>query len=212
MRRSSSWLLRGGLAVISLLALPACVEGTTSSTTATSPSDAAGMPTTAPTPPPVVAPPTTPTPPVASTPPVVAAPPVASTPTSTAPPATALPSTAPPVVLLTLDGTWESASCGGRTYPRRITFAEAARFTAEDLVSPCPKGTTCVWAGIINRQGTYRLDKDTVILAVTKTGSGPAKTQFPASLALDASHAPVETGSDGKACVYKHVGRGDQKP
>lgn len=205
MRRSSSWFLRGGLAAISLLALPACVEGTTSSGAATSPSEAAGTPAPAVTTPPSASPPvlTEPaTPPVAATP---ATPP--STPVTAATAATAaLPSTAPSVALLTLDGTWESASCGNRTYPRRITFAEAASFVAEDLVSPCPKGATCVWSGIINRQGTYRVEKDTITLTVTRPGSGPGKVELPATLTLDANRALVETGSDGKACVYKHTG------
>ena len=205
MRCSSSWFLRGGLAAISLLALSACVEGTTSSTTATSP-ETSNSPSPAVTTPPSAAPPVVTVP---AAPPVTATP---ATPTTPATPATAtlpstpLPSTAPGVVLLTLDGTWESASCGNRAYPRRITFAEAASFTAEDLISPCPKGTTCVWSGIINRQGTYKVEKDTVTLTVGKTSTGPAKIEFPTTLTLDAKRAPVETGSDGKACVYKHAG------
>lgn len=110
------------------------------------------------------------------------------------------------MVLVALDGTWESASCGSRTYPRRITFAEAANFTAEDLVSPCPKGVSCIWSGIIRRQGTYKLEKDTIELTISKTSSGPAKVEFPTSLTLDPSHAPVEGATEGKPCVYKHAG------
>ena len=202
MRCSSSWFLRGGSTAISLLALSACVEGTTSSTTASSPSEGVGTPA-----PPVTPPPST-TPPVVTAP---APPPVGATPatppaTPATPATTMQPRTPPPstagVVLLSLDGTWESPSCGSRTYPRRITFAEAASFIAEDLVSPCPKGTTCVWSGIINRQGTYRVEKDTVTLTVAKTSTGPAKVEFPTSLTLDASRAPVEAGS----CVYKRAG------
>ena len=195
MRRSSSWFLRGGLAAISLLALSACVEGTTSSTTSTSPSPAAMPPAADP---PVVT--------VPAAPPATAAPATPTGPATAALPSTPLPSTAPGVVLLNLDGTWESASCGNRAYPRRITFAEAASFTAEDLVSPCPKGTTCIWSGIINRQGTYRVEKDTITLTVAKTSSGPAKVEFPTTLTLDSSRAPVETGSDGKPCAYRHAG------
>ena len=206
MQRSSSWFLRGGFTAISLLALSACVEGTTSSTTAASPSDGVG-----PQAPPVTTPPST-TPPVVTapaTPPVVATPATPATPAAPAP--TMEPRTPPPsmagAALIALDGTWESPSCGSRTYPRRITFAEAANFVAEDLVSPCPKGTTCVWSGIINRQGTYRVEKDTVTLTVAKTSTGPAKVEFPTSLTLDASRAPVEAGS----CVYKRAG-GTRRP
>jgi hypothetical protein len=203
MQRSSSWFLRGGFAAISLLALSACVEGTTSSATATSPSEGVGTPA-----PPVTTPPSA-APPVVTVP---ATPPETPTaPATAAQPSTPLPSTAPAVGLLHLDGTWESPSCGSRTYPRRITFAEAASFTAEDLVSPCPKGVSCIWSGIINRQGTYRVEKDTITLTVAKTSTGPAKVEFPTTLTLDASHAPVEGGSEGKACVYKRAG-GTRKP
>jgi hypothetical protein len=204
MRSSSSWLLRGGLTAISLLALSACVEGTTSSATATSPSEAAGPPAPAVTPgspaSPVVNVPATP--PVATTPPVAATPPA---PATGAQPSAPLPVNAPAVTLITLDGTWESASCGDRAYPRRITFAEAANFIAEDLISPCPKGVSCVWSGIINRRGTYKVERDTITLTVSKTSSGPAKSELPPTLTLDGNRAPVETGSDGKACVYKHT-------
>ncbi len=210
MRPISSWLLRG-FAAISLLALPACVEGTTAAATATSPSEAAGPPATAVAPggpaSPVVTVPATP--PVAAT---TATPPASPTASATgAQPGAPLPITAPAVTLITLDGTWESASCGSRTYARRITFAEAAKFIAEELVSPCPKGVSCVWSGIIIRQGTYKVEQDTIALTVGKTSSGPAKTQLPTSLALDGSRAPVEAGDDGKPCVYKRT-TGTRKP
>jgi hypothetical protein len=206
MRLTSSWLLRG-VTAMSLLALPACVEGTTSSTTATAPSEAAGSPAQA-----TPGNPASPVVTVPATPPVAAAPPATPTaPATGAQPSAPLPITAPAVTLITLDGTWESASCGARAYPRRITFAEAARFIAEDLISPCPKGVSCIWSGIINRQGTYRVEKDTVSLTVNKTSSGPAKSELPPTLTLDASRAPVETGDDGKPCVYKHAA-GSKKP
>lgn len=207
MRPTSSKLL-GGFAAISLLALPACVEGTTSAATATSPSEGAGPPATA------VAPsgPASPVVTVPATPPVAAAtstPPAA--PATGAQPGAPLPITAPAVTLITLDGTWESPSCGGRTYTRRITFAEAAKFIAEDRISPCPKGVSCVWSGIIIRQGTYKVEKDTISLTIGKTSSGPAKSELPTSLTLDGSRAPVETGDDGKPCVYKPT-TGTRKP
>ena len=209
MRRSSSLLLRCGLAAISFLALTSCVEGTTSSSTTTTPGDATGT--------------TVPATPTATTPAAPISPHPGTTPVPTAPaapsamptvPATApttVPGTGPVAGATSLVGTWESASCGARTYPRRITFADAAAFTAEDLVSPCPKGTQCIWSGIINRSGTYKIEKDVVTLTVSKASNGPAKTQFPPSLTLDGSRAPVEAGSDGKPCAYKHAGA-DKKP
>jgi hypothetical protein len=220
MRRSSSLLLRCGLAAISLFALTNCVEGTTSSTTTTAPSEATG--TTAPVATTPVAPatPTAPAAPISPHPGTTAVTPVATAPatpsatptvpaTATAP--TTIPGTGPAAGTADLAGTWESASCGARTYARQITFADAAAFAAQDLVSPCPKGTTCVWSGIINRSGTYKLSKDLVLLTVSKTSNGPAKTQFPTTLTFDATHALIEAGSDGKPCAYKHAG-GDRKP
>jgi hypothetical protein len=193
MQSFSRWFLVGGFTALSLLALPACMEGTTSSSTATAPTDAAG--TTAPTPT-VPATPATPT-----TPPRVALPPPAQT--ATAVPTPAIP--APPGAATSLLGTWESASCGARTYPRNITFADASAFSAEDLISPCPKGTACIWSGIVNSHGKYRVEKDAVSLLVDAPGPGPHNVQFPTRLTLDATGAPIETGSDGKTCTYKHA-------
>lgn len=218
MRSSISRLLPRGIAALLLLALPACVEGTTSSGAATSPAEATG--TTAPVATTPVAPaaPTTPAAPISAHPATTAVTPVATAPaTPTTIPTVAPTATAPASIPGTtpaagsLAGTWESASCGSRAYSRRITFSEPASFTAEDLVSPCPKGTTCVWSGIINRSGSYKTQKDIVTLTVSKTGNGPAKTQFPASLTLDAAHGLVEAGSDGKPCAYTHAG-GERKP
>jgi hypothetical protein len=204
MQRTSSWFLRDAFAAISLLTLPHCVEGTTSSATATGPTATVATTPTAP----ISPPPST----TAVTPPVATAPTTPTTvPTVPATAPTTIPTTGPAAGATSLIGTWESASCGARTYARRITFADATAFTAEDLVSPCPKGTQCIWSGIINRSGTYKTEKDVITLTVSKASNGPAKTQFPPSLTLDASRTPVEAGSDGKPCAYKHVG-GERKP
>jgi hypothetical protein len=200
MQRTSSRLFRGAFAAICLLALPRCVETTTSTAAPTAPAEATTPAT-----------PATPTAPISAHPAVTGVTPVATAPAAipTVPATAAAPTTVPTIPTAgagTLLGTWESASCGARAYARNLTFADATTFTAQDLVSPCPKGTTCVWSGIITRSGTYKTQKDIVTLTVDKTSNGPAKTQFPASLTLDASRTPVEAGSDGKPCAYKHVG------
>ena len=195
MQHTSTRLFRGAMIAISLLALTACVEGTTSTTSATAPTEASK--------------PTTPAAPVSPLPTTTAATPV-TTPSAmpTVPATAAAPTTVPtlPAGPTNLVGTWESASCGGRAYARSLTFADATTFTAQDLVAPCPKGTTCIWSGIITRSGTYKTEKDLVTLDIARTSNGPAKTQFPTTLTLDASRAPVEAGSDGKPCVYRRVG------
>ena len=176
MRSSSSKFLVLGLTALAFVTLPACVQGTTSSSTATAPAEA-----------------------TTANPPTVVVPPP--------PPATAAPNPTPQPTpaagAVSLTGTWESSACGDRAYPRHITFADASRFTAEDLVSPCPKGTACIWSGILNFEGTYRVEKDAITLKVEKASAGPKKVQFPTRLTLDPSGAPVEAGSDGKACQYK---------
>ena len=197
MRSTSSWFLVRGLTVISLLALSACVIEGTTSTTSTTPTEAAGTTATTPKPTPTVPATPKPTPTVATPPaPTVTAVPTAPTPVPSTPPATGSAS---------LLGTWESASCGDRAYPRQITFADATTFSAEDLVSPCPKGTACIWSGILNTQGTYTVEKDVITLRVQKASTGPKKIQFPATLTLDASRTPIESGSDGKPCPYRHT-------
>ena len=205
MQRTSSRLFHGALAAISLLTLTHCVEGTTPSGAATAPSDATGATAPVATPPA----PTTPVAPISPLPSTTAVTPVATAPAIPTVPATATaPTTIPTIPAagpVSLVGTWESASCGARAYARSLTFADATTFSAQDLVSPCPKGTTCIWSGIITRSGTYKTEKDLVTLTVSKTGSGPAKTQFPATLSLDSNRAPVEAGSDGKPCVYKQA-------
>src|SRR5262249_19354608 len=59
---------------------------------------------------------------------------------------------APPVVL---NGAWISPSCGPRNYARSISFDAAGHFTAQDLISPCPRDVVCVWSGIIYHRGDY---------------------------------------------------------
>jgi hypothetical protein len=103
-----------------------------------------------------------------------------------------------------LVGRWSSPSCGKRTYPRLVAFAPTGTFMAEDRVSPCPPGTVCVWAGIVFHRGRYTTSAGTITLTL----EGPQGHQgepMPASMSLDASGAPVETGTDGQACVYAAV-------
>jgi hypothetical protein len=135
---------------------------------------------------------------------------IGTTPVPTAPPSatptaapTATPSATPtasssatPAAPAALIGTWVSPSCGERKYARRITFDDKNGFTASDLVSPCPKGVTCIWSGIVERRGTWSSDGRKVTLEV----KGPADTRgapFPAALEL--SPGP----SEGAACPYQ---------
>jgi len=99
-------------------------------------------------------------------------------------------------------GTYTSPNCGARTYERKITINADGTFAAQDLVSPCPPGTQCVWSGIVNRQGTYTRAADAITLKVT--GTAPTQGQpFPDKLVIDpATKSPAEQGS-GALCVYR---------
>lgn len=101
-------------------------------------------------------------------------------------------------------GTWESASCGKRKYARTIQFDAAGTFVGQDLVSPCPKGTACVWSGIVGTNGTFTVQADKVTLTLTEPVARPEMVEpFPATMTVDrATSAPIETLKDGTRCVY----------
>ncbi len=101
-------------------------------------------------------------------------------------------------------GTWKSASCGARKYERKIYFETDGTFQAEDLVSPCPPGTVCVWSGIVVTHGTYTASGSTITLT-PKEGSAQAKppaAALPTTLTLDAQGNVTES-ADGVSCTYQ---------
>jgi len=57
-----------------------------------------------------------------------------------------------------VEGTWESLSCGERHYARSITIMKGGGFGMTDLVAPCPAGAKCVWSGIVYYSGTWKID------------------------------------------------------
>ncbi|MFO0758491.1 MAG: hypothetical protein U0359_18505 [Byssovorax sp.] len=120
--------------------------------------------------------------------------------TATAP--TAAPTSAPAPSKGALAGEWTSPSCGDRKYARSFSFDDAGGFSAQDLVSPCPKGVTCVWSGIVVRKGTYAVQGSKVAL----TPAGAADTRgapFPASLELGPPLA--ERDAAGALCPYQRA-------
>src|SRR5687767_8198684 len=92
-------------------------------------------------------------------------------PTTAAP--TAAPGAADPA------GSWSSASCGKRTYVRELTLAGDGTFSARDLVSPCPPNAKCVWSGIVDRSGKWKLDGSKVLLTVEKGTEAKAGESLP---------------------------------
>lgn len=72
---------------------------------------------------------------------------------------TASASNKPPSGLALGQGRYRSEPCGARKYVREVVIGSEQQVTVEDRVSPCPKGTACVWSGIVVRKGTYAVDK-----------------------------------------------------
>lgn len=142
--------------------------------------------------------PANPVPPPSSTAPAPSA-------TTPAPPPPAPSGTAPTPGGGGLYGTWKSPSCGARGYERRIYFETDGTFQSEDMVSPCPPGTVCVWSGIVVTHGTFVVTGNTVALTPKSGGGGPkpGAAELPKSLTWDAQGALSETAADGSACAYK---------
>jgi hypothetical protein len=96
-------------------------------------------------------------------------------------------------------GTWSSPSCGERKYIREIAFANDGTFRSDDLVSPCPKGVTCVWSGIVTRAGTYSATADRVTLQ-TPAEKSPQARALPASLEIAGASLVEVAGTE--RCAY----------
>jgi len=93
--------------------------------------------------------------------------------------------------------------CGERAFVREIDLQPGTRFTARDLVSPCPPGVRCVWSGIVTRTGVAIWREGylglEVASAVPPGPSGPPGAPFPARL------APAGQGilQDDDGCPYR---------
>jgi hypothetical protein len=100
-----------------------------------------------------------------------------------------------------LPSTWASPACEGRDYERQISF-DADRFAAVDLVAPCPPGTQCVWSGIIDRKGSWSLDRKQLrLLPDTDASQSPQASKFPLPQHLWLGAEGTLTEDDG-ACPY----------
>jgi len=103
-----------------------------------------------------------------------------------------------------LTGVWQSASCGNRKYVRTIQFDAEGTFLGRDLISPCPKGTACIWSGILDTKGKFEVRLDKISFTLEQPQGRPGVGQpFPTTMGIDrATSAPIETTEDGKSCVY----------
>jgi hypothetical protein len=110
-----------------------------------------------------------------------------------------------------VEGTWESASCGERHYPRSITVMKGGGFTMTDLVAPCPPGAKCVWSGIVYYGGTWKIEGAALKLTYSEPGEGKATLYAKPAEGLPVSFVPAAEGEkaglvaqDGKdsGCIY----------
>ncbi len=112
--------------------------------------------------------------------------------------ASASPTAAPSTELV---GTFASPSCDKRTYAREITFGKDGKFSAQDLVSPCPPGARCVWSGILARAGTFSLAGSTVTLTVTEGADSKPGSPLPATMTFTGGALSESAG--GATCAYQ---------
>lgn len=125
-------------------------------------------------------------------------------PTSTAPPtatSTALPTATARPEAGTWVGTWISAGCGERKYPRVLELAADGTARGRDEVSPCPPKVACVWSGIIPFEGTWEGEGDRVTLTLRETAYQNMKHP-PLPTELTWAGAPVGVES-GETCPYR---------
>lgn len=101
-----------------------------------------------------------------------------------------------------IDGAWTSPHCGSRTYERILTLGNG-KYHARDEMAPCRPGTQCVWSGILERSGAYRIEGKELVLELEAEPSVPSIVPLPARLALDPG--PVERpvgAADEPGCHY----------
>ncbi len=100
-------------------------------------------------------------------------------------------------------GDWSGEACGERSYPQVLSFSDSGDFTAQDLISPCPKDATCVWSGIVTRKGTW--SHQAMTLTLSQTGETPESPKPAAALptTLTLAHDILKSNND---CAYRRSG------
>ncbi|MEM9693757.1 MAG: hypothetical protein AAGA56_14505, partial [Myxococcota bacterium] len=82
--------------------------------------------------------------------------PLAPSPSATNVPSSPSPEPAPGLTIAS--GSFLSAACESRSYPRHLELDLAKKqLSLEDRISPCPPDVACVWSGIVERQGSFTL-------------------------------------------------------
>ena len=103
-----------------------------------------------------------------------------------------------------LVGSWQSDSCGERTWVRSLQLRDDGSWSGLDLVAPCPQGATCIWSGIVEHSGTWQAGElaGTAKLALTssKPAEPPGGSAVPTTLRM--MNASIV---DNASCTYAPV-------
>jgi hypothetical protein len=112
---------------------------------------------------------------------------------------------AKPAAKAAFSGSFESGACGARNYLRKITFHADGRFAALDMVAPCPPKARCVWSGIVDWSGTWKLAERRVALEMSAL-AGKQPEHVPAEFEIMGEDPWSIAEKDGTTlCPYKKV-------
>jgi hypothetical protein len=127
---------------------------------------------------------------------------------------TAAPPARPEPTVESLIGTWTAAACGARKYNRQLTLQADGRFAAIDYVSPCRRGATCVWSGIVRRSGSWHARNLAVIELSVDTGESRLAEPMPQAMGFDPLSGRLHeaTPGAGPLCEYHRVNGAESAP
>lgn len=96
--------------------------------------------------------------------------------------------------------TWQSASCGERSFPRELVLNPDFTYSGTDYISPCPVDAQCIWSGIVTWNGTWSMEGP----ALKLTEQGEANDHgFPHPTELKHGRGMELAEVDGEAlCPY----------
>lgn len=103
-------------------------------------------------------------------------------------------------------GTWQSESCGERTWLRAIRLDADGTWAGRDMVSPCPAGASCIWSGVVDHTGTWLSLAQPGHISLSLTSSTPAMA--PGSVPAPSTMQITDEGGvvDDAGCAYQPLG------
>jgi len=102
---------------------------------------------------------------------------------------------------LDVRGPWYAPPCGRRNYARQVYFSTTGQVRVEERVSPCPRGTVCVWSGVEVVKGSFQREGDRLDLALDPIARDLA-VEPPATLAVVRDDDGDRVLEDAEGCRY----------